>query len=264
MDYKNSDRLLFICASAGNGGHRLGRIVSCAENVYWYSHANNGIHPWDAERNNIIKGKDISQYHYDRLLPLGVVPLVGERVEKYWSEDDVDYYYSVVWPKLMQSVNADQILEHHFLTWVVHDAPKNIRSRFPNSKIINLIDDDVDSVALRYFQTTSLFPAKIENTDIKPSSYLSNFSKLIKDVETKNLKPSIRDLWCFQKHNEFFYNPIYDQEYLTDIKLELADLDAKKNSPVSNSLSLTWARLDIRSIESYLNSKLNENFKHLI
>jgi hypothetical protein len=59
----NNTNYLFILANQGAGGHRLGRIISCFNNVYWYSSKHNGEHPWDVFFTEAVSGKNISQYH---------------------------------------------------------------------------------------------------------------------------------------------------------------------------------------------------------
>ena len=41
------NNLLFISFEQGGGGHKIGRVLSCLPNVYWYSHKDNGINPWN-------------------------------------------------------------------------------------------------------------------------------------------------------------------------------------------------------------------------
>lgn len=264
MDYKLSDRLLFICASAGNGGHRLGRIVSCLDNVYWYSHKNNGSSPWDIFYNSTIKGKDISPYHYDRLTPQGMIPLVGERIEKYWRLEDYSYYYDTVWVDLMSTAGADQILKHQYLTWIVHDDPSSIKDRFPNSKIINLIDDDLEKVTDRYISTTALFPAYIDNKAFKPD-YLTPYASMIEDIKLVNKFPTVRDVWAWEKYKTCFFDDSMTFHYRSDVNVSLNNLNHKKTQPLKGVTNVRWSNLDIEEIIRYLEAgQIDQNYIKLI
>ena len=77
-------QLLIINSLQGGGGHRVGRIFSCFNNVYWYGHDNNGWKPWEFALNTKLKEAQFSKMHYDRILSDGTpVPLIGSRIQKY-------------------------------------------------------------------------------------------------------------------------------------------------------------------------------------
>jgi hypothetical protein len=109
----NSPNYLFILANPGSGGHRLGRIISCISNVYWYRHIKNGIHPWDVFFTDKVSGKNISQYHYDRLVGDNSIPLLGERIERWWNTEDYNIFYNEVWST--QIVKFQSILDNQYI-----------------------------------------------------------------------------------------------------------------------------------------------------
>lgn len=263
MDFVNSDKLLFICASPAGAGYRLGRIISCLDNVYWYTSKGNGMHPWSVIRKNPmapsieplkVKGRKISKFHYDRKTNLGIVPLVGERVEKYWNKDDLDYYYSTVWNQLMIKSGADEIVKNNFyLTWVVHDTPRYLLDRFPNSKIINLIDNDTRETSKRYMTTTAHFPVEIENNDIKPI-YFNEYAKSLNQLKAINGSPTYKDYWAWTNYNIEKYDESLNEEYFSSIFKNLSKLATEKNFFNLNCLTVSWNDLKITDIIQFCNS----------
>jgi hypothetical protein len=254
MDFRNSNKLLFISAFPAGHGYRFGRIVSCFDNVHWYENQKNGKYPWSVSNNNAVKGKSISAYHYDRRTSKNMIPLLGERVEKYWNPQDLDIFYNEVWTRTMSLAGAEDILREKYLTWILHDSPSYLRKVFPNSKILNLIENDLDLVAERYLKTTALFPIKIENKNIKPP-YLNEFSESLERLFHYNPDPTYRDFWIWKKFNMPFYDISFDREYKNYISLKIRTQAEEKNKPSENVLDVSVKTIDLESIKTYLGSQ---------
>ena len=47
----------------GSGGHMLGRMIACCENVEWYNHEQNNEHPWLPYMG---KDKNFSKMHFNK------------------------------------------------------------------------------------------------------------------------------------------------------------------------------------------------------
>jgi hypothetical protein len=265
MDYLNSDKLLFICASPAASGYRLGRIVSCIDNVYWYRNKRNGDVPYNTFYSEDVKGKSISQYHYDRRTKTNMIPLVGERIEKYWKNEDINYYYSTVWTRMMDVSGAKEIIDQgKFISWIIHDNPKSILNRFPNCKVINLIDDDIGSVATRYLETTALFPAKLENKNIKPT-YYNEYAESLINLQKLNADPTYRDLWAWEKYKIEKYHDSLANEYYRQIFNELTVLNSLKKIIDPKCLTVSWSTFRIEEVLKFLNSKdIDINYKILL
>lgn len=264
-DIIQSNKLLFVCANPGAGGYRLGRIISCLDNVFWYSNGRNGKDPWTVYKNDRVAGKTISQYHYDRYIGYQMVPLVGERIERYWDKNDLDNYYNNVWSEYMLSSGASAIAKNNmYITWIVHDLPEYVLSRFPNAKVINLVDDNASSTIDRYLETTALFPIILRNENIKPK-YKTDYARLVDSLTEKNEFATYRDLWALQNKKEFSYSLEFDQEYkkyITDVFLKLHFEKTKINS---SYLSVNWSLFNIDEIKSYLGSSfVDKNYCSLM
>lgn len=257
----DSQNFLFILASPGAGGHRLGRIISCINNVYWYTHTKNGEKPWDVFFNNSVSGKSISQYHYDRLVgEMGSVPLVGERIERWWNIEDHNNFYNNVWAK--EIIKFQKILEDQYIHWVLHDVPENLLTRFPNSKIISLIDNDVRAVANRHIATTSKFPCYYHHSNLKPS-YLNEHASMATALH--NIKPDAteRDLWIFKNYK---VSANYEKDYEESVYNKILTDNAVRNSfEDPRHKKITWESLDLSQVIDFLKADtIDSNYKFLI
>lgn len=251
---------MFICANPGAGGYRLGRIASCLNNVHWYSHSLNGIYPWAVNYNNIVLGKNISPCHYDRYIDQNTVPLLGERIERYWYKNDYDYFYNHVWAMQMAECGADKIMQNeNYISWIVHDLPSTILSRFPNAKILNLLDDKLAELVERYKTTTALFPVHIKSPSLKPS-YKNNFTQSIELLMSVNCNPTYRDYWAWTEFQLPTYEDNMHQQYNQYLYTTLGDLLEHKKQE-TQCLNLSWSDLDIDAIKKYLNSStIDKNY----
>lgn len=265
MDYKNSNKLIFVVASAGGGGHRLGRIVCCFNNVFWYEAIRNGKYPWRIFSSDEVKGKNISPYHFDRRTSTNMIPLLGERIERFWYKNDLDYLYSVNWKSEMDKAGADLIIkDDKYLVWVVHDLPEYLLEKFPNAKIINLVDTDVNKVIDRYLKTTAFFPVSIENKNLKPD-YNNEYATLLLELEKINPYPTYRDFWAWENKGSTVFQDSMLEEYKTYISKIFNYQHEKRIKNCPEYLSVSWDNLDIDAIKNYIGaSTINENYSSLI
>jgi hypothetical protein len=267
MDYANSDKLIFILASPGGGGHRLGRIISCFNNVYWYHNkTHNGVTPWDVFYTELVKGKIISPHHFDRRTTKNMIPLMGERIEKFWADEFVHILYETRWPDAMAAAGADEILnEGKHLVWVLHDTGDYLLSRFPNAKIINLVDPGVELIVDRYINTTALFPINIENKSLKPiagkeSKFALSLAKLL-DI---NPISTHRDYWAWLMHGDTVYSSVYDSEYRDYVATILTTQHIERIKKNPKYINVTWDNLDLELIKSFIGAtSIDLNYKNL-
>jgi hypothetical protein len=256
----NSPNYLFILVNPGSGGHRLGRIISCISNVYWYSHNKNGIHPWDVFFTDKVSGKNISQYHYDRLVGDDSIPLLGERIERWWNTEDYNIFYNEVWSKRI--VKFQSILDNRYIHWVLHDLPNDLLIRFPNAKIISLIDTDIEAVVNRHLVTTSNFPCYYQHQNLKPT-YLTEHAKIATALSKIKTNATEKDLWIFK-------NCITSNDYELDYKLSvynkvLNDNNIRNMFEDPRHKKITWESLDIAQVIDFLNAtNIDDNYKKLL
>lgn len=240
---------LFILANQGAGGHRLGRMISTLDSVYWYTSPKNGITPADvflnpdhAVNSDRVSGKDISQYHYDRLVDNRVVPLVGERIECWWNQSDIDFFYQSVWtPRMTKFSN---ILSTHYLHWVLHDVPGPLLQRFTNAKVISLIDTDIDQVTDRYLETTAKFPSYYRFPRLTPKRYKTQYVSDVHELKRKNPKATLQDLWEYQNPDGNYVEYVRNKLHTDNV------IRAKTNHP--RHLTISWGDLDLEKISKFI------------
>jgi hypothetical protein len=257
--FKNSN-YLFILANPGAGGHRLGRIISCINNVYWYSHDRNGINPWDVFFTDKVSGKSISQYHYDRLVGKQSIPLLGERIERWWYPEDVDYFYSNIWAKEIEEFQP--MLETKYIHWVLHDSPTHILARFPNAKIIALVDTDIDAVVDRYLETTAKFPCYYHHKNLKPN-YMNDYAVSVELVQQKEKTATERDLWIF---NNYYSVNDYDTDYRNFLYRKITEEnDIRNQLSDPRYIKITWKTFNIDQVIEFLEATgVDPNYKKLL
>lgn len=234
---------LFILANQGSGGHRLGRTISMLESVYWYSCGRNGKRPTSLYPSDNVIGKTISNNHYDRIVGNDMVPLLGERIEVWWNKDDLDYFYNEVWSS--QMTKFSELLKTRFLHWILHDTPEHLLNRFPNAKIVSLIDKDIDEIVNRYLETTAKFPAYYRMVNLKPA-YLTQHALDVREVENRNPGATLQDLWMYQ-------NPNKDYKQFIKNKLDKDNNDRLKVDHPRH-LKVTWDDFDLKIVEDFLHS----------
>jgi hypothetical protein len=230
-----------VLANPGAGGHRLGRLLSCFDTVHWYSSDHNGTDPWDIFFDDTVTGKSISAYHYDRTLDTGAVPLVGERILKWWNPEDYDEFYQSRWVAEMGKISLPKNKLTH---WVLHDSPADLHARFPNAKIISLIDTDLDSVTDRYMQTTAEFPCAVNHFNLKPC-YKNQYAECVEKLGS----PTEQQFWLYNNRNSSLV------DYYAHVKNCLTVMNNVRQSyKHENYLCTTWDCLDINALRSFLNA----------
>jgi hypothetical protein len=274
MDYTNSDRLLFVLASPAGGGYRLARIISCFDNVHWYTSKGNGLYPWSVVRDNIskprlsaarVKGRNISKYHFDRRTENGMIPLLGERIEKFWEINELDIFYEENWNnEFLISGGADITASGKYVLWVLHDIPTTLLNRFPNAKIISLLDDDPYEVIRRYLTTTALFPFKIENRNLKPVVD-NQVSDNLLELEKLNPNPTYRDYWAWTTKGVADYSTVFNEDYIKYVSDIIFHQQTEMSKENPKCLKVTWDSLDIDLIKNFIASEsIDPNYIKLI
>lgn len=192
-DYRNYSKLLFISCNHGAGGHRLGRILSCFDSVYWYAHESNGYTPVDLPKQNICLERNIASHHYDRRLSdNSIVPAIGERISLFWNDDS----WLDNWNKIMNTL----VLPNKYLTFVLHETPKQLREWFPKSYIINMIDDDVEYSLKRHLKSSANFRINVKHHGQKPK-YKNKHQNDIDHCINKSIN-TMQGLWEYQNPNK--------------------------------------------------------------
>lgn len=208
----NHENWLFICFEQAARGHRLARVLASLPEVYWYSHPENGINPWNiyTPRTNIQQRK-VSRFHYNRYLPDGKhLPPPHDFVQPYLPDADA-YYNDIFLPKFIEN-GGPELLDKYIVPYCTHALPKDIYKQFPNAKIINIIHD-VDACTERYMKVGLNFPGLVKHTGTVPKDN----ERLQHLIELYNMKKDIKvkDVWAWDKFRTF-----WDDRYTTKLKMD--------------------------------------------
>ena len=241
-------KILIINTTQGSGGHRLGRIISCFDNVHWYSHPNNGIYPWKFSTTREIAEIFFTKYHYDRILPdNSVIPLIGSRIEKYW--DNQRWFDN--WHKIMETKS----LPDEYLTIVVHDSPQYLRNLFPTSLIVNLLEDPVTATE-RHLALSVNYRINYKFKDQIPA-YKSKWVLLKDELLKINPSATEKDLWIYKNNSN-------ENDYK---KATLEEIQDKYNKNIKEQdyadITLRWETFNLREHEQLLGN-LDLKYKELI
>jgi hypothetical protein len=212
----NHSNWLFISFEQTARGHKLARVLSALPSVYWFSHPDNGISPWNiGTHHTTSRQRQISKYHYDRLVPGGTLPPPYDYIREYLP--DPYEYYNTTFIERFKSVGGQDLLDQYMIPYCTHSTPDEILEFFPNSKIINIIHD-IDECVNRYFTLGGIFPGVVKHRELLPSSnsYLNYLYDLDSLISNRDL--TVRDIWAFKKYNRA-WRPTMESTY----RLELRD-----------------------------------------
>jgi hypothetical protein len=162
----------------------------------------------------------------------------------------------------MHGTGIDQIIANKYVLYVLHDTAVDILRRFPNCKIVNLIDVDIESTADRYMKTTALFPIHI-NTIVPNPWYVNAFNKKLIEVCSVTTKPTYRDFWAYDTYKTLYVDD-YDMEY----KKYVSKLIRKHNGSLITDhrvMNTTWESMDILKLIEFFNASLiDEKYTRLL
>jgi hypothetical protein len=198
------DRIIFVSFERGGGGHRVARTLAAMPEHYWYSHPDNGIHPWNIHFTHTeIRQRHLSNAHFDRIVPLGKLPPTWDYVSDFFP--DPAAYYDIFYKKFIE---VAPVTDQKFI-YCTHSTPGELRKFFPNNKIINIVSD-VKTVTDRHMHTTALFTGwvRLEGLVDENNEHL----KFLSELKQLNDNFTIRDIWAMRTHN-VFYNEDMKSEY---------------------------------------------------
>jgi hypothetical protein len=164
----------------------------------------------------------------------------------------------------MQQCGADDILDSgKKLLWVLHDLPADL-DRFPNAKIINLVDRDLEQVIDRYLTTTALFPFKIENRNLKPIVD-NQVSKNLLELEKLNPNPTYRDYWAWTTKGVAEYSTVFNEDYIKYVSNIIFHQQTEMSKENPKCLNITWDSLDVNLIKEFIGAgSIDPNYINLI
>jgi hypothetical protein len=223
--------IIFISFEPGTRGHYIARTIATLPDVHWYSHPDNGLHPWNlaSAKTSSIRQRHVFANHFDRLIDGEKLPPTHDYVENFFP-DVKQYYTEIFMPRFKQ-------LTQHIdkpLVYCTHSLPGHLLEFFDNCKILNVVEP-VSTVVDKYLATTANFPGYIRAAEIVDENnewlHVLNQLKSIKEDFT------VADLWAWQKHKLLYVNSMRE-EYTTDLYLKFEPRIHKRNMHYNKTLPI--------------------------
>tara|TARA_R110000868_G_scaffold1415_5_gene11093 strand:- start:9652 stop:10377 length:726 start_codon:yes stop_codon:yes gene_type:complete len=237
-------KIIFVSFEPGTRGHHIARVVAALPHVYWYSHTDNGVHPWNlaSAKDTTIRQRKQFHNHFDRIVPLGKLPPTWDYVHRFFPKED-EYYNNIFFPKfneLTQGIGQS-------LIYCSHSLPATLRNYFPDSKILNIVES-ADVTVDKYTSTTAHFPGYVRAAEIVPEDnswlqYSKRLSFLKKDY-------TIADLWAWENYYRF-YEKDMAEKYRAYLLEKYEKKIEQRRLPVNNVLQIRM-QPDWRSIKDFL------------
>ena len=253
----DESRIIFISFEQGCGGHKLGRVLSCLPDVYWYSHKDNGANPWNVYfKNSDIRQRHISRYHFDRLVPNGSLPPIHDYVKDF-IPDEEHYYTRFFYPRF-EKMGGNMIIKKNRIIICTHELPEKLLKRFPNAKVLNLIDDEYKT-GERYLHTTAVFPGflKMKWLDGENTEYGKKLRTIAKEIGPDF---TIRDIWAWDKY-KLKFNDKHHIEYSMNIHdIIRINMRKRRHLPphyknLSNIYEIDKNNINYKGIKRFLNDR---------
>ena len=196
MNIFEHDKFLFVAFEQGAKGHRFCRqIANENDDIYWYSCLENGVTPLDVstnshryETNLTVRQRSIAPNHFDRLVNGKMLPPLFNVIESYYN--DIEEYYPLFLKLFIERGGLDIMEGGKYVMYPVHVLRSQIKAKFPNAMVLEIIPNDIDEVVEHYLNTTAKFPAYLRLTDFRPD-YLTPYAKKLEE----NKNATIRDLF---------------------------------------------------------------------
>jgi hypothetical protein len=198
------DNIIFVSFEQGGGGHRFARTIAALDCIYWYSHPDNGVQPWNIhfEHSN-IRQRYAAKAHFDRIVPKGKLPPTWDYVSNFFPDEDA--YYKMFFEKF-EELAPDTDKKFIYCT---HSTPQQLRKHFPKSKIFNMLQD-INVLTDRYLQTSALFPGWLRMRELVDED--NEYLVFLKKIKEKNPNFLLRDIWAMLNYNKM-YDTTMDTEY---------------------------------------------------
>ena len=236
--------IIFVSFEPGTRGHYIARVVASLPNVHWYSHPDNGIHPWNlaSAKHSSIRQRHAFPNHFDRIVNGKKLPPTWDYVSDFFP--DADKYYSEIFIPKFNEISQDI---DKTIVYCTHSLPGALLRVFDNCKILNVVEN-TDVVVNKYLKTTANFPGYIRAADIVEESnpWLQHleYLKSMKDNFT------IADIWAWNKYQLFYDNSMKDV-YYDDLFAKFKSRVKRRRLMFNNTLSIRM-HPDWRSVKFFL------------
>lgn len=216
--------LTIITAMSGHGGHTAARKIAENNPEYrWYDHPRN-----NKDYLNKFPELNLAPNHFrKRFKDNTVFPHLFDRIETFLL--DKEKYYSLV----LDEINL--LSKGKCLVYVCHETPKKIKSRFPQSKVIQILPPEqlLEQIIERHMETHMLYPLQ-DNLHS-----LSNRKDLLNDlywnqlawIEKNQSRNNTINFRCDTLNK--FKDQVVTEESMFQKELYMQQLASRKDADVS-------------------------------
>lgn len=252
MKALDKSNILFISFEQAARGHRLARALASLPNIYWYSHPDNGIRPWNisGRETSSIGQRKVSGYHYNRLMPNGLMlPPPFDYVKDF--VDDKDHYYNTTFENAFELAGGHKIPDDIYIPYCTHSLPIEIREYFPNAPIINIVHDPVACIE-RYMRVGINFPGYIWHPSITQDN---DYAKYLEYLKSQKEDLKVKDVWAQNKYGVFFDDSMLDE--LRNDKLKFfEDRHAARMRHIDNNVLNTANVRGYKTFKQFINKQM--------
>ena len=240
-----SKRIVFVSFEHGGGGHRMARVVATLPQMYWYSCKENGIHPWNTYfKETSIRQRYVTPAHFDRIVPDGKLPPTHDYVKDFFECKDT--YYKLFAKKFSQ-VAPDTDKKFVYCT---HSLPDELMHYFPNSKVLNMCNVEVDKLVERYLKTTALFPGYVRQKGLVEED--NNYLLYLEKMKSAKKDFTVQDLWAQQTYKTMYNDAYIDTYKNTLVDMFKSNMSTRVNCFYNNVLNV-HSYVNYKEIKSFLN-----------
>ena len=207
----DESKLIFVSFEPGCGGHSIARTICSLPNVYWYSHPDNGINPWNtssAKTSNIWQRR-VAPRHFDRLVNGVRIPPTWDYVKDYIP--DCEWYLRAIF---YPAIEKAQRQTSKMLVFPTHLTPFELRQYFGSSACLNVLYDPLKA-SKRHILTTSKFPAYVKFPDFVPKD--NEYLKWMEAIHIRKPNFTTSDIWAFKKYDEPYNESKHFEEYENEL-----------------------------------------------
>jgi hypothetical protein len=237
--------IIFVSFEPGTRGHYIARVIASLPHVHWYSHPDNGIHPWNlaSAKHSSIRQRHAFPNHFDRIVNGRKLPPTWDYVSKFFPDSD-KYYNEIFFPRFDEiSREIDKTI-----VYCTHSLPSDLLRVFDKCKILN-VAESTDIVVNKYLRTTANFPGYIRAADIVDESnpWLMHLEHL------KGIKENftVADLWAWDRYQELYTASMKDS-YSKDLYEMFEPRVNDRHMAYDQTLSIRM-HPDWHSVKSFLN-----------
>ena len=253
----DESKLIFVSFEQSTGGYGIARTICTLPDVYWYSHPDNGKHPWNVsldmdtfyDSDTYVKQRLVTPRHFDRWINGVKLPPTWDYVKDYFPDHE-GYLRTIFFP----AIEKAQRQTSKKLVFTTHLSTFQLRQYFGTSACLNVLYDPLKA-SKRHLLTTSKFLAyNVMPGLVEPDN---EYIKFLETIRAKKPDFTNADVWAMKKHYELYDDEKHRVQYHAEIleeketRLAVRKILGEKDSTVC---TIHQDKIDWKKVKTYLNS----------